>query len=174
MCENNSLKKSDYLELWKFQSNLMWSRIKTTSTIVAAILTGSFYMSEKRWYLLINLILLFGSIFLFIMSILMHRDSQFMKMCKMKINSDTMGFENLDEFPKIEPLLKKWSGRRIAIYTPIISIYFIYSILYLNFILKSLTSCNSYLCCNILLMNIILSVNIIITVFIVNRINKNR
>jgi len=94
------------IKLWQEESKLMWSRIQTVSVLEAGVLTGWYKLCETNQSLLAKALLIVGSLLMFIIGILMHRDAQYMKACE-----DAAG----DNFPKPQKPCLHISGRWIAI-----------------------------------------------------------
>lgn len=105
------MKPDDAVSFWQAQSKLMWSRVQTTSVIEAGTLTGWYKVWEDQHPYLGVAILLLGTGILFIVSLLMRRDSQYMDACE-RVAGDRM--------PSPSPPLLGLSGRRIAVALPLL------------------------------------------------------
>ena len=124
MSNNNIITKSDYLNWWQYQSTLMWSRIKTSTLLEAGLLGGGYKLWEANQILLLFLVFLCGSFLQLIISVLMHRDSQFMNTLKKIIDDDLPGMQKTGQFPHIGKPFLGMPGRVIAIGIPIFLVFF--------------------------------------------------
>ena len=106
------MRKEDAVALWKFQSQLMWSRTQTAAIIEAGTLAGWYKLFEEKHLLIAQFLLGFGAIIIIGILILMKRDSQFL---------DRIRDENEQEIPRPSDPIFGLAGRRVAF----ILLYFI-------------------------------------------------
>lgn len=101
--------EDDILSLWQFQSKLMWSRIQTSAVIEAAVIGGWYQTWNTSRSALSIAILLLGAFLLLIVSILMHRDGQYMT-----------AYETIagNRIPKIKKPFLGIKGHCIAVFIP--------------------------------------------------------
>jgi uncharacterized membrane protein YtjA (UPF0391 family) len=102
--------------LWKYQSQLLWNRIKTASIIEAGTLGATHALShDEKWQntSLPCAVLFFSSLLLFCVILLMGRDHQYLET-----------FRSIADFRKPEPSPKGFSGINIGICAICVSIVF--------------------------------------------------
>jgi len=102
--------EEDAVAFWQFQSKLMWSRIQTATVIEAGVLGGWYQLWRANYSRLAVAILVLGAVLLLVVSLLMHRDSQYMKTCETRAG---------ERIPKPGTPILKVTGRQIAVLAPL-------------------------------------------------------
>lgn len=103
--------EDDMVSFWQAQSNLMWSRVQTASVIEAGTLAGWYKVWGDKHLGLALAVLLLGVGLLVVVSLLMHRDSQYMDACE-RVASNRI--------PKPSSPFLGLSGRCIAVGLPLL------------------------------------------------------
>lgn len=105
------MKSDDAVKAWLEKSAQIWSRIQTVSVIEAGGLAGAWYsLHEVQNPKLALAIILLAGFLLVVVSLLMHRDAQYLS-----------AFEKAaQDFPKVDPPLLGISGRWIGVALPLI------------------------------------------------------